>query len=1215
MKTHYDKLTNLNAVIKTLRFELIPCSQSAKNIKNSELILLDEELNKLYEKLIKPLMDQLHNEFIEESLKEVTLDLKILRKIADLMQNKPKDPKSKTSHEKQIQECLKILRVDFNEYYKKTGGRWKDKYANYGIKLNKQSYEILSESGIIQVLSHEHQKHKSDLEKFKGFTGYLSTYNENRKNYYSTEDKFRGGGKKTAVATRAIDDNLIRYIENYANFQSLLNQIDILKDYQDLLKLETYVKFLTQEGINQYNSIIGGYIHDNGNKVQGLNELINLESQRTGVKYKKLKFLFKQIGTKEEKIVKVEITNENIWDILNKVSAYYTKPTPFGNSTIYMFDKLKEIVLSTLNQNEAVNGVFINKEAINTLSNKWFINWQILANTLSLKINKKTNDYATPKYIGLFDIKDALDKIGFDKKNKIEEEAGVLFKFSQLEKLSKSSTFGKRLNQCNNAWEIFKLIWEYEITQLMLAIDDLLRSSQKIENTKFDKKNNEHIQFVKNVCDSYLGFYRMVKYFDSNDSEVEKDANFYEYIDYFIQDFPIVKYYNEIRNFVTRKQYNQNKLKLNFKNPQLLNGWSDGQEQNKGAVLLRNNDNFYLGILLNRQVFRTDKKDSPMYKTDSTQWERLIMKNLAFKTLAGKGFVSEYGIKYSDITNEQEAIEKLKSFINKKYVNEYTDLKKIIDNVYKTKKEFDNDINNTLKEAYSLDFTPINKEVLFQYEKESKLILFKIQNKDLKNSKKTNSNKNIHTIYWKALFSKENFTNVNIALNAGGEVFFRKGQKEKLEKIENKDFYKNNRYAYDKYFLHIPITINDGKKTYKFNRLVNNILKDNEMKILGIDRGEKHLMYYSLIDNKGNIIDQGSFNEINNFDYNEILTNRAKEMKEGRINWQEIGSIKELKSGYLSQVVNKIYELAINSNAIIVLEDLNTQFKSKRLAKIEKSVYTKFELALAKKLNHVVLKNKKDIEIGGALNGYQLTPVITEMQHFEVAKQWGIMFYTRANYTSTTDPVTGWRKHMYISNHATTNDIKNFFNPSNENNIKMFYNYKYNAWGFRYLSKETNIHWDLIAHKNIQRSIYDRKNKTSRTENIFIRFNKLFEQTNKTEDIYDQVIKDTNFDWKELVVLWNLLNQIRNTDYEDLSEQADFIQSPIEPFFDSRNEKTQNILPKNGDANGAYNIARKGVILMERIKNTIDDKIDYLIKDIDWDKWVNINNNISKYIH
>lgn len=43
--------------------------------------------------------------------------------------------------------------------------------------------------------------------------------------------------------------------------------------------------------------------------------------------------------------------------------------------------------------------------------------------------------------------------------------------------------------------------------------------------------------------------------------------------------------------------------------------------------------------------------------------------------------------------------------------------------------------------------------------------------------------------------------------------------------------------------------------------------------------------------------------------------------------------------------------------------------------------------------------------------------------------------------------------------------------------------------------------------------------------------------------------------------------------------------------------------PTSGDANGAYSIARKGVMILERIKGN-PEKLDLLIRDSEWDSWV-----------
>lgn len=64
--------------------------------------------------------------------------------------------------------------------------------------------------------------------------------------------------------------------------------------------------------------------------------------------------------------------------------------------------------------------------------------------------------------------------------------------------------------------------------------------------------------------------------------------------------------------------------------------------------------------------------------------------------------------------------------------------------------------------------------------------------------------------------------------------------------------------------LHIPMTMNFCRQENSFNKLINKrIQSDNkDITILGIDRGEKHLLYYSLIRQDGTIIKTGSWNTV-----------------------------------------------------------------------------------------------------------------------------------------------------------------------------------------------------------------------------------------------------------------------------------------------------------------------------------------------------------------
>ena len=164
----------------------------------------------------------------------------------------------------------------------------------------------------------------------------------------------------------------------------------------------------------------------------------------------------------------------------------------------------------------------------------------------------------------------------------------------------------------------------------------------------------------------------------------------------------------------------------------------------------------------------------------------------------------------------------------------------------------------------------------------------------------------MHTLYWENLFSEENLKNVCLKLNGEAELFWRKPSlnKEKVTvhkkgsilvnrttndgksipediyqeiyQFKNKmidnlsenakslldsgvvvckeathDITKDNRFTEDTYLFHCPITMNfkaPDKSNKEFNNQVLEVLSgDPEVKIIGLDRGERHLIYLSLI--------------------------------------------------------------------------------------------------------------------------------------------------------------------------------------------------------------------------------------------------------------------------------------------------------------------------------------------------------------------------------
>ena len=592
------------------------------------------------------------------------------------------------------------------------------------------------------------------------------------------------------------------------------------------------------------------------------------------------------------------------------------------------------------------------------------------------------------------------------------------------------------------------------------------------------------------------------------------------------------------------------------------------------------------------------------------------------------------------------------------------------------------------KQGYSISWAYISEADINRLDEEGKIYLFEIYNKDL--SSHSTGKDNLHTMYLKNIFSEDNLKNICIELNGNAELFYRKSsmkrnithkkdtvlvnktyineagvrvsltdedyikvynyynndyvidvEKDKklveiLERIGHRknpiDIIKDKRYTEDKYFLHLPITINYGVDDENINdKMIEYIAKHNNMNVIGIDRGERNLIYISVINNKGNIIEQKSFNLVNNYDYKNKLKNMEKTRDNARKNWQEIGKIKDVKNGYLSGVISKIARMVVDYNAIIVMEDLNRGFKRGRF-KVERQVYQKFENMLISKLNYLVFKEKKADENGGILKGYQLTYL--PKSALQIGKQCGCIFYVPAAYTSKIDPATGFinifdfKKYSGSGINAKVKDKKEFLMSMNS---------------IRYIN-EGSEEYEKIGHRELFAFSFDYNN--FKTYNVSIpvnewttytygeRIKKLYkdgrwsgsEVLNLTEDLIE-LMEQYGIEYKDghdiredishmdemrnadficnLFEKFKYTVQLRNSKSEAEGDDYDRLVSPVlnshNGFFDSsdykENEKSDDIIddkqimPKDADANGAYCIALKGLYEINKIKeNWSDDK-------------------------
>ena len=503
----------------------------------------------------------------------------------------------------------------------------------------------------------------------------------------------------------------------------------------------------------------------------------------------------------------------------------------------------------------------------------------------------------------------------------------------------------------------------------------------------------------------------------------------------------------------------------------------------------------------------------------------------------------------------------------------------------------------------------------------------------------------MHTLYWKALFDKANLADVVYKLNGQAEVFYRKRSLQKenttvhkaLQPIKNKntqnekststfdyDIVKDRRYTVDKFHFHVPITINfKSSGRPNINEHVLDIIRHHGIEhVIGIDRGERHLLYLSLIDLKGRIIKQMTLNEIKqqtggNYgtNYKELLAAREGDRAEARRNWKKIENIKDLKAGYLSQVVHVIAQMMVEYNAIVVLEDLNMGFMRGR-QKIERSVYEQFEHMLIDKLNFYVDKKKEACAPGGLLHGLQLANKFESFN--KLGKQSGCLFYVPAWNTSKIDPVTGF-VNMLDARYESVESSRCFFSRFDViryNEEKNWFEFTFDYNNFHAKLDGTKTQWTLCTYGSRIKTFRNpaKLNQWDNEEVVLTdEFKKVFANAgiNIHGNLKEAICSLAKREHLEpLMHLMKLLLQLRNS---KTNSEVDYMLSPVAEngvFYDSRS--CNGNLPIDADANGAYNIARKGLWVLRQIQDSKPgDKLNLALSNKEWLRFVQEKSNFE----
>lgn len=1226
----YEELTGSFFLTKTINFALNPIGETLRHIEEKGFIAQDEQRAEDYEK-VKDIIDRYHKYFITMCLDEFKFSTDKLMKYVALAEDSKRD-------EDAFDEVKTQLRKEIVAAFEK-GETYNDLFKKKLILKHLPNF-----------VTDENEKRL--VASFNKFTTYFKKFHKCRENMYSDE------AKSTAIAHRLIHENLPMFYDNMKSFKKIAACEDCIdfaefeaafseefKEFKvehlaDIFQLEYFNNTLTQRKIDFYKLVIGGKVLEDGTKLKGVNEYVNLYNQQhKDARLPLLKPLYKMILS--DKVALSWLPEEFKSDEEMVEAILEMHKNLKGALTDNAENNLRDLLLN-MDKYDLAHIYIANDLGLTDISQNIFGQYDFYTSALKQALR---NEYAPIP-------KERRNPELYDERINKLFKSRTSFSIAELNSLADCDhTIENHFKQLGAAERNGK-----QEIDLFSQIETAYAKASDILSGKHGNigQSEAETALVKNLLDAYKSLQHFIKPLLGHGDEAEKDNEFDAKLRAAWDALDIINpLYNKVRNWLTRKPYSTEKIKLNFENAQLLDGWDKNKETVNTSVLLRKDGMYYLAIMNEKakNAFACDElpSDGDCYeKIDYKQISNAKMdfphgffpkknidkyapseeiKDIYSKRTyrKGKNFNLEHCRRLIDFF--KRSITKHKDWKNFQFIFSPTEKYECISSFY----------NEVEQQAYMLDFRKVSVAYINQLVESGNLYLFQIWNKDF--SKFSKGTPNMHTLYWKQLFDERNLADVVYKLNGQAEVFYRKRslkleettvhqahqpipnknkQNEKRQSQFNYDIVKNRRFTVDKFQFHVPITLN-FKATGRgdINDKVLEIIRNNGIKhVIGIDRGERHLLYLSLIDLKGNIIKQMTLNDIVNeyrghtytTNYKDLLAEREDNRTEARRNWKKIDNIKEIKQGYLAQVVHIISKMMVEYKAIVILEDLNMGFMRGR-QKIERSVYEQFEKSLIEKLNYYVDKQKDENEVGGLLHAFQLTSKFKSFK--ELGKQSGCLFYVPAWNTSKIDPVTGF-VNLFDTKNVKGEKVRAFFSNFDAiryNAERDWFEFAFNYSNFTNKARDTREEWTLCTHGTSIRTFRNPSKINHRdSEEVVLtdEFKKVFEKAGI--DICGN-LKNAICALKEkahlekLMQLMKLLLQMRNS---KPNTEVDYMISPVADeqgnFYDSR--CGNSALPDNADANGAYNIARKGLWVIKQIRETPAGKRpDWAIKNKEWLKF------------
>lgn len=1210
----FSKMKNQFPVTKTIAMKLVPVGETDKHIRKEGMNLIDDavQLEEDCERL-KIAADRVHRRFIETTLNGV--HLKYLSDGAkDSIQEYAAiyNATELTDEEKEdkLEEIAVNLKRQIGEAFRSVGYPENPKVRNYLDALSGQYLvkDILDR----ETLSEQETK---SLARMKLYTSYMRPYCESKSRIYDEEQDGH------TIPNRIIDDNLPIHLNNVNRYHLLPeairdNENELFKKLSNLFAVEnpdevfsvSYASLLgNQSSIDAYNTLIGGYSTKEGEKVKGLNEFINEYNQKNGTKLSEFKQLMKQILTEKGSLSWIPKTLKDDEEAI-RIAEVIAKESDEKLATIPAYGNKAE--------SSDTACIYVKANKLNDYSHALYGIWIAAESALKKKLQGENPRRPREKDKGYTA---RIEKIFNSHKRFSVKDIEAAMSEYDPENASKCrfSSFVKEM-----------MVGPYVSAQAKYAeFVGSLKNGKPDGPLGQDETTGKQGSgaYLKDYFDEMNKTFKAISFFCTGGPLQEND---YEFLNSVLKPVDSIRSaykdaYESIKGYLTKKPYKTDKTRMYFQIPGLLEGWDKKKEDLRRSVILRKDDELYLAIIPKgiKNIF-----DNPECREPESRLKKMEVKYLPnpHMSLPHRAFPT----KSEPVFPIPAKVKKLVG--SKKPVAEYDrkEVEMMVDfykNVIKANEDWQafgfkfkasseyerlNDFYlDVARQNYINWYWGVSEAFVKEAVSKGELYLFRITCQDMGDCHHGKDG-NYKTLLYEALSEKGNGL---VRLCGGGAVYFRKASLEKkvthpagvpmVNKNPNTkektrtlcyDLYKDKRYTEDQYMLHIPLKVNPNanEKGAKYvNSLVRDIIRKNpDMYVLGINRGERNLISIAVTAPDGTIVEQKNLNVFDNFDYRRKLEEREKERNDNRRNWNAVKDIKNLKAGYLSRAIGEITNLVNKYGCIIAMENLDLAFKNSRQA-FERNVYEQFERDVIGKFGLYMSKDDPD----RIKNALQLTnPGTTEFERTKYIQN-GIVFFVSPSWITKTDPLTGFVNRL-DTRFKSVKEAEDFigrlddfrYSPADDR-FKIAFHYDKAAPGCE--AGDGQRKWVIETFgERIERIQVENAPKGTTIEKTVClteEMKKLLDDTGIAyedgETLLDKLLGKTGEFYKQLYRILSLTLQNTNWNKNDREYRViGCTANASGKFYDSRTATEK--MPKDGDTNAAWNIARKTHMVLRRIR-------------------------------